>query len=426
MMSAVLRRFALLAVVAAARAADAPPAIAYLVVAHDAATLDAAAKLVDVLYDPDNLYLVHVDAKHRWPGGDALTTMGAFVRGRSNVRWAQLVDVRWGRWSMNEPTLWGIREALRLSTTWSFFINLSGDTWPVLTPAALRATLGEVGGLNFVTSGPSCPTGLRPTGRGEFGDGWHKKQAYPHPMLSDGGSELEAFYGSQWMILDRSFAAHVDGTIDETGTVANRLRRWFVNGTVVVEGVGRVKPHIADETFFPSVLMNSDLRDTGVPPPVALLNDVTGDASTAVAMRASFYVRMDEHYPWSSAKQRYASTLDRAERPWGPYYLGAYDLGDVRESRALFLRKASRDVDPNLFALLPVDDFRDIPDLRWPPRTVAVSPPPPKARETVTRGSDAGCVRVSESIHCPPVHTLNADVAAAHARAAALPRSGEL
>ena len=88
-----------LGAVRAAGGGDLPP-IAYLVVAHDAATLEAAALLVDAIYDEDNLYLVHVDAKHRWPGGDALATMDAFVRGRSNVRWAQLVDVRWGRWSM--------------------------------------------------------------------------------------------------------------------------------------------------------------------------------------------------------------------------------------------------------------------------------------------------------------------------------------
>ena len=63
------------------------------------------------------------------------------------------------------------------------FINLSGDSWPVLEPGALRQRLAKLRGYNFVTSAPSCPTGLRPTGRSEFGDGWHKKQAYPHPML---------------------------------------------------------------------------------------------------------------------------------------------------------------------------------------------------------------------------------------------------
>ena len=394
------------AAISAACAAELPK-IAYLIVAHDEATLRSASLLLDAIYDPENLYLVHVDAKHKWTTKKD-EAMKPFTKNRPNVRWAQRTDVRWGRWSMNEPTLWGMREALRSPVDWDVFINLSGDTWPVLTPLSTRKTLAAIKHLNFMTSAPSCPTGLRPTGRQEFGDGWHKKQAYPHPMLGD-VPDLEAFYGSQWMILSRAFARHVVDELDAPGTVAQKLREWFVNGTVVVEGVGRVKPHIPDETFFPSVLMASPFRDAGAPKPVEFYDDATGGGGR-VAMRASFYVRMDEHYPWSSGKQRYrAPALDKKERPWGPYYLGAYDLGDVRDHRALFVRKTSRDVDANVFALLPVDDFAQIPALYWP-EGGGLSMSRPQAYETVSRGDEDGCVRVAESIHCPPVHNLGADV----------------
>ena len=119
---------------------------------------------------------------------------------------------------------------------------------------------------------------------------------------------------------------------------------------------------------------------------------------------------MDEHYPWSSGKQRYrAPALDKKERPWGPYYLGAYDLGDVRDHRALFVRKTSRDVDANVFALLPVDDFAQIPALYWP-EGGGLSRPKPQAYASASGGDEDGCVRVAESIHCPPVHNLGADV----------------
>jgi len=374
------------------------PRVAFLIVAHDETSLDAAAKLLDAIYDADNLYLVHVDRKHRFKGSPT-DRMAVFTDGRPNVQWGQVSDVRWGRWSMNEPTLWAMERFLE-SPDWEVFINLSGDTWPVLRPRALRKTLSHLKGLNFLTSSPSCDTGLRPTGRQEFGDGWHKKQAYPYPMLEDVPG-LEAFYGSQWMVLSREFCEHVVSELRTPGSVAHKLRRWFVNGTVVVEGVGRVRPHIPDETFFPSVLMASPLRAAG-----------------RVAMRASFYVRMDEHYPWSAAKQRYSTGLERAERPWGPYYLGAYDLGDIRDHRALFVRKVSREVDANIFSLLPVDDYAEIPDLRWraPGSKYALSTPPAQA-ETVTRGTEEGCVRVAESIHCPPQHRLGEDVFASRRRA---------
>ena len=198
--------------------------------------------------------------------------------------------------------------------------------------------------------------------------------------------------------------------LDTPGSIAHKLREWFVNGTVVVEGVGRVKPHIPDETFFPSVLMTSPFRETGVPRPVEVVRDVTGPDPTAEkAFRASFYVRMDEHYPWSNATQRYTSGLDKRERPWGPYYVGTYDLGAIRESRALFVRKTSRSVDPNIFKLLPVDDYAQIPDIRWPDGPLTVSDPKPRVA-TVKRGDEDGCVRVAESVHCPPRHMLGADV----------------
>lgn len=148
-----------------------------------------------------------------------------------------------------------------------------------------------------------------------------------------------------------------------------------------------------------------------------------------------------------SRRQRYKSLLDKKERPWGPYYVGVYDLGDIRDHRPLFVpfpasarasrfvslapaqvRKASRAVDPNIFRLLPVDDYAEIPDVRWPNdhedgAHVGVSAPAPKF-ETVARGKDVGCIRVAESIHCPPVHTLKPDVAAAHAVASELAKRG--
>ena len=77
------------------------------------------------------------------------------------------------------------------------------------------------------------------------------------------------------MIVSRKFCSHVVNELNTPGTIAHKLRSWFVNGTVVVEGVGRVKPHIPDETFFPSVLMRSPFREKGVPKPVEVIKDVT-------------------------------------------------------------------------------------------------------------------------------------------------------
>jgi len=50
---------------------------------------------------------------------------------------------------------------------------------------------------------------------------------------------------------------------------------------------------------------------------------------------------------------------------WGPYFLGVYDLANIKVSGALFVRKVSVSVDPNLYRVLPVDDVAYIPDIGW-------------------------------------------------------------
>ena len=50
----------------------------------------------------------------------------------------------------------------------------------------------------------------------------------------------------------------------------------------------------------------------------------------------------------------------------GPYYLGVYDLANIKETGALFIRKVAKEVDPNLFQIFPVERREDIPDIQWP------------------------------------------------------------
>jgi hypothetical protein len=52
--------------------------------------------------------------------------------------------------------------------------------------------------------------------------------------------------------------------------------------------------------------------------------------------------------------------------------LGVYDLGNIRASGVLFVRKVSSLMDDNMARLLPVDETEDIPDIRWPKREIAL------------------------------------------------------
>ena len=112
-------------------------------------------------------------------------------------------------------------------------INLSADSFPVLTPRALREALAKLQGYNFMTSStrlyhscnaqPQPPppprltiilhrclhlciclclrltltsvTGMKPTAWTEFDEKWHKRRAFRNPIIT--GFEAEPHYGSQ-------------------------------------------------------------------------------------------------------------------------------------------------------------------------------------------------------------------------------------
>ena len=91
---------------------------------------------------------------------------------------------------------------------------------------------------------------------------------------------------------------------------------------------------------------------------------------------------MDEHYPTAfglyPTDQRYdvpESSLADRPRVWGPYFLGVYDLANIIDSGALFIRKVSVTVDPNIVRLLPVRDWSDLPYIGWPDEIMITEKP---------------------------------------------------
>jgi len=85
------------------------------------------------------------------------------------------------------------------------------------------------------------------------------------------------------------------------------------------------------------------------------------------------YERMDEHMPTAfgecPTEQRYEvpeSSLADTPKVWGPYFLGVYDLANIKESGALFVRKVSVHVDRNIVDMLPVENIDELPSISWP------------------------------------------------------------
>ena len=248
---------------------------------------------------------------------------------------------------------------------------------PVYTPDRVAELFdGPLQKTNFITSS-ACETGLVPTPISYFPKKWHKRGHYSqHPMhlnftdaqgKSHTNVTLEIHFGSQWMSLLPEWCKYLTDELKRPESLPSKFRDYLI----------KTKKLMADETFIPTLMMH--LFPETIP---KLRADGISLNSTRVEMTSIRYERMDEHSPNSKGVfptgQRYdvpASIGIDIPRPWGPYYLGVYDLAAIRDSGALFIRKVATAIDPNLFRMLPVPLPEEIPRISWPNEVKIIDKP---------------------------------------------------
>ena len=384
--------------------------IAYLISVHNKRTITDAAFLVKALIETSSkgdvaAIIIHVDKRVGIDEVDELyatsplkqyvgscVEAGCTVDNKGSNDDQKLVlevhshfSPEWSKWSMNDPTLWGMDYLLHHSAfhnkKWDVFVNLSGDTLPIVTSSRISELFaGPLDNTNFVTSS-SCVTGLHPTSIYHFPEHWMKRAHYfqhdiPKSLSyqQDGiwrqDAKVTIYFGSQWMALRYDFVEYVVRSMEHPNGLGNVLMETLIDTEVLM----------TDETFFATLLMNSRFNTT-----IPKLNK-DGSIETMSTMKHLRYERMDENNvnPWGEYRSsdslydvppRFGNATDGegAARPWGPYFLGVYDLGAIKDSGALFVRKVSRTVDENLVRMLPVERIEDydsewemIPDIRWP------------------------------------------------------------
>lgn len=393
--------------------------IAYLISVHNKRTITDAAYLVKALLETSYkgdvaAILIHVDKRVgiKADGGESLyedsplkTYVDSCLASECTTDNSDgiVLEVHshfapeWSKWSMNDPTLWGMDYLLHHArfhgphSKWDVFINLSGDTLPVVTSHRISELFAEeaaLGNANFVTSS-SCVTGLHPTSIYHFPKHWMKRAHYfqhdiPKKLTyqEDGewrnDAEITIYFGSQWMALQHQFVEYIIRSMEHPNGLGNILMETLAESEVLM----------TDETFFATILMNSHFNTT-----IPKLNDEKA-VDALPSMKHLRYERMDENNPdpwgkYTSVDPLYdippkfanATNGEGAAKPWGPYFLGIYDLGSIKDSGALFVRKVSRAVDENLVRMLPVEREGDmsewelLPDIRWPRLGVDIHDP---------------------------------------------------
>lgn len=107
---------------------------AYLIAAHDNETIDGLAELLSQLYAPDDVFVVHLDAK---VSDAAMEGIMASVPSKcSNIRFVrERISVTWATWSIVEMELQMLREAASMEMHWDMAMFLDGSSWPLTTRA---------------------------------------------------------------------------------------------------------------------------------------------------------------------------------------------------------------------------------------------------------------------------------------------------
>ena len=149
-------------------------------------------------------------------------------------------NVVWGGYSMVQAELNGMNYLLKLNLEWDFFINLSGQDYPLKSQKIIREYLTKNKGNNFLKIADQLVVRPETMNRienhfTETADGF-SEITYKRAYLKD----VVPYIGGQWMILTRQCCEFICNSGE-----AKKFEDYYKNTL------------IADESFFQTVLMNT-------------------------------------------------------------------------------------------------------------------------------------------------------------------------
>lgn len=208
--------------------------------------------LMEAIYNKDDYFLVHIDLKsfllikkHR---RGLYGRVREVLRDKPNVVLMRPRFLNWGGWTLSQVALDAIAIMLKKAEDWQYFINLSGQCYPIKPMSHIRDFLGDAGakGTNFLETQHFSTLGP---------DDWHTER---RPMLELPVRAIKLpwhrnppttfqvdWKGSQWCMLTRGFC------------------EWAVTDDLTRKVKGYLKyTMLSDELLFQTLLMNGPFRET--------------------------------------------------------------------------------------------------------------------------------------------------------------------
>ncbi len=275
-------------------------------------------RLFKAIYNPANQYLIHVDRKSQ---KDLYAQVAFFLEEFPNAYMLESQNVVWGGYSMVDVELKGMKKLLKINAKWDFFVNLSGQDFPLKTQTAIQSFLkknSKSSFLKFVDQVEERPNTLnriqnyfQETSVGFNGTPTKRK------YLAD----TTAYIGGQWKILTRECCEFLC-----TSPKVKKFRTFYKHTL------------IPDESFFQTVLMNSGYEGK-------LIND----DKRAIIWIPDFGPKLNsKNFTANTTSELIAS----GEIKLRPKVLTKKDMPFLLSSEALFARKLDETVDSLIFDTL--------------------------------------------------------------------------
>lgn len=298
--------------------------IAYFILVHHHP--EQFKRLFETIYDPANHYLVHID-KNSGPEMDA--DIRDFLQDFPNSAVLQGQNALWGGYSLVDAELRGMAQLLKMDANWEFFINLSGQDYPLKSQAHIAEFLSRHRGKEFIKVLDQRKVRPETMSRvGKYVIEFQKRifNTYlSRPFLKN----ASPYIGNQWKIVGRRFCEFVCHDPQ-----AARYKSFYKN------------TFIADEGFFQTVMMNTQEHGE-------IVNDD---------------LRMIDWVPDGDIKLR-------------PRTFTVDDSRDLLASDCLFARKFDATVDADILDVIDAHLLRDERPVAKPARPTMRAPRRPAAAE---------------------------------------------
>ena len=214
--------------------------IAYFILVHRMP--EQFFRLFNAIYNKDNYYLIHLDKKAENEHVESITQ---FLSPIENAHILDSENVVWGGYSMVHAELKGMEYLLNHAIDWDFFINLSGQDYPLKSQDIIRTFLKNNPGNNFIKIANQAIS--RPETMNRIDHFYEESDNSIHQSVKEREfmKGMTPYIGGQWMILTRACCDFICNSGESEVFIE------YYKNTL-----------IADESFFQTVLMNSSFDGT--------------------------------------------------------------------------------------------------------------------------------------------------------------------